>query len=199
MGSIINLQEKASNLPDHQSFLPNFCSNPVIFVIVLIAQLLALVLVLASFPETQNFWTELALNSLFIQWVALSTAAVLCGLGSFISQLTTMTAAAVAYGLSQLITIICSLAALWIMKVPFGAESLQTLLTNLTISSIVTLAALRYFYVQQQWKHNIQAEAQHRLKILQTRIRPHFLFNSLNTIASLIRVSPNRLNKPSSI
>jgi two-component system sensor histidine kinase AlgZ len=70
----------------------------------------------------------------------------------------------------------------------FGAsrEPFSFILRNLAISSIISLVALRYFYVQHQWKKNIQAEARARLQALQARIHPHFLFNSLNTIASLI-------------
>jgi len=36
----------------------------------------------------------------------------------------------------------------------------------------------------------VRAEAKARFDALQARIRPHFLFNSMNTIASLIRVRP---------
>jgi two-component system sensor histidine kinase AlgZ len=63
---------------------------------------------------------------------------------------------------------------------------------NLAISGIMTLIALRYFYVQHQWKHHVEAEARSRLWALQARIHPHFLFNTLNTIAGLIRTQPDR-------
>ncbi|MFO7603609.1 MAG: histidine kinase, partial [Gammaproteobacteria bacterium] len=51
---------------------------------------------------------------------------------------------------------------------------------------------LRYFYVQQQWRQQVQAESSARLQALQARIRPHFLFNSMNTIASLTRSRPEQ-------
>ncbi|HCK81931.1 MAG TPA: sensor histidine kinase [Candidatus Competibacteraceae bacterium] len=63
---------------------------------------------------------------------------------------------------------------------------------NLAIGGIITLIALRYFYVQHQWQRNVEAEARARLQALQARIHPHFLFNALNTIASLIRSQPDR-------
>jgi two-component system sensor histidine kinase AlgZ len=44
--------------------------------------------------------------------------------------------------------------------------------------------------VQHQWRRNVQAEARARLQALQSRIRPHFLFNSMNTIAGLTRERP---------
>jgi two-component system sensor histidine kinase AlgZ len=66
---------------------------------------------------------------------------------------------------------------------------------NLAISAIVSAVALRYFYVQHQWKQNIVIEARSRIQALQARIRPHFLFNSMNTIASLTRTNPELAEK----
>ena len=51
---------------------------------------------------------------------------------------------------------------------------------------------LRYFYLQGQWRRQQQAELQARLQALQARIHPHFLFNSLNSIASLIGSNPDK-------
>jgi two-component system sensor histidine kinase AlgZ len=57
---------------------------------------------------------------------------------------------------------------------------------------IVTALALRYFYVMHQWRRNVEMQARARVHALQARIRPHFLFNSMNTIASLTRSDPAR-------
>jgi two-component system, LytTR family, sensor histidine kinase AlgZ len=66
------------------------------------------------------------------------------------------------------------------------------LLRNLSVGAIAGGLALRYFYVSQQWKRNVEAEASARVRALQARIRPHFLFNSMNTIAALTRSDPGR-------
>ncbi len=66
------------------------------------------------------------------------------------------------------------------------------LLRNLALCAIVGAVLLRYFYVQHQWQCNVQREATARLQALQARIRPHFLFNSMNTIAALIRDKPEQ-------
>ena len=58
------------------------------------------------------------------------------------------------------------------------------------ISAIVHALALRYFYIQHQWRRNIESETQSRIQALQSRIRPHFFFNCMNTIASLTRKQP---------
>ncbi|HEX5756170.1 MAG TPA: histidine kinase, partial [Arenimonas sp.] len=46
------------------------------------------------------------------------------------------------------------------------------------------------FYVREQWQAQVQAQTQAAMDALQARIRPHFLFNSMNTIASLVRSDP---------
>jgi two-component system sensor histidine kinase AlgZ len=66
----------------------------------------------------------------------------------------------------------------------------EFLLRNMGIAAVVALVSLRYFYVQHQWRARADSEAQARIQALQSRIRPHFLFNSMNTIASLARSSP---------
>jgi two-component system sensor histidine kinase AlgZ len=63
---------------------------------------------------------------------------------------------------------------------------------NVIIGLIVTALLLRYFFVSHQWRHHVEAEARSRIDALQARIRPHFLFNSMNTIASLTRSDPGR-------
>jgi two-component system sensor histidine kinase AlgZ len=59
------------------------------------------------------------------------------------------------------------------------------------IGGLVAAAVLRYFWVAAQWQRGVQGEARAQVIALQARIRPHFLFNSMNTIASLIRVRPD--------
>jgi two-component system sensor histidine kinase AlgZ len=60
------------------------------------------------------------------------------------------------------------------------------------ISSIVIALAMRYLYVSSEWRRSIVLEAQARISALQALIRPHFLFNSMNTIASLTRSDPKQ-------
>jgi two-component system, LytTR family, sensor histidine kinase AlgZ len=73
-----------------------------------------------------------------------------------------------------------------------------TLATGLSIASFETLRhklesatlALRTQQVEQERAYKLLAEA--RLSSLESRIHPHFLFNTLNSIASLIPTDPQR-------
>jgi two-component system sensor histidine kinase AlgZ len=72
-----------------------------------------------------------------------------------------------------------------------GGDLGMAMLRNVGISAIITGVMLRYFYVRHQHALREQAEERMRIEALQARIRPHFLFNSLNTIASLIHRRPD--------
>jgi two-component system sensor histidine kinase AlgZ len=62
------------------------------------------------------------------------------------------------------------------------------LLRNLAISAVIYAVVLRYFYIQHQWQLQVRAQSHAQIQALKARIRPHFLFNSMNTIASLISI-----------
>ena len=72
----------------------------------------------------------------------------------------------------------------------------QTMLMRLAIvSSLVIALLLRYSIVYQRARLTNETQQQDRLQALQSRIRPHFLFNSMNSVASLIRSDPDMAEK----
>ena len=72
----------------------------------------------------------------------------------------------------------------------FNHLQLQYLIKNWVIAGLIGSVLLRYFYLQQQYVKQIGLESAARLDALQARIRPHFLFNSMNVIASLTQIDP---------
>lgn len=191
-----HLFETANASEKVAGFLPDFCDNRTVFLIVLIVELLAFMLALTQSRTLESFWTELALASLFMQWVALMAAMVLCHCRRWLAGWRPPIVTLITFGVAQLITLFCSLLALWLATDaglgPNPPAGLPVIVGNQAISGIITLMALRYFYIQHQWKQQVQAEARTRLQALQARIHPHFLFNTLNTIASLIRGQPDQ-------
>jgi len=173
-----------------------------VFAVVVISELLAIVLTLAPMESRGGRWGDLSITSLFIQWVGLSSAAVLCISRPRLSRMSETRAAITSYLLLLVTTLAITELAWWIgQEIPYtdigsqwntSSRHIDLLLRNLGISAIVSALVLRYFYVQQQWKQNVRAEAEARLQALQSRIRPHFLFNSLNTIASLTQINPKQ-------
>ncbi|GMQ87119.1 MAG: alginate biosynthesis two-component system sensor histidine kinase AlgZ [Gammaproteobacteria bacterium] len=174
-------------------FLPSFCDIRMVFAVVVIAELLAFVLVLAN--SHNDPWSELGLTSLFVQWIALSSAAVLCLARPMLARISNTAAALISYLLLLLTTVVITELAYQLAGLQAqlgGVGHAGFLFRNLGISAILSALVLRYLYVQHQWRQKIQAEAQARVQALQARIRPHFLFNSMNSIASLTRSDPVR-------
>jgi two-component system, LytTR family, sensor histidine kinase AlgZ len=73
----------------------------------------------------------------------------------------------------------------------FPVARASFVLRNVAMGLLVTGIALRYLYVAQQWRSSVESHARARVNALQARIRPHFLYNSMNTIASLTRSDPS--------
>jgi two-component system sensor histidine kinase AlgZ len=72
-----------------------------------------------------------------------------------------------------------------------GADA--SLARTLVLSGLLTALLLGYFRLFAKAYSPALAEA--RLQALQARIRPHFLFNSLNTVLSLLRRDPKRAER----
>ena len=186
------MNEKAATI-----FIPDFCNIRVLFSVVLVAQLLAFLLQLAAATPNDQFWADLGLKSLFILWITLASSAVLCGLRGRLQKMPEFLVGICAFLVIQLMTLFVSYAAYLLLYPAEPVVSFSTLLhaaplylRNIAISSIISAVMLRYLYVQHQWHQHLKAESDARFDALQSRIRPHFLFNSLNTIASLVRTEP---------
>ncbi|GFE78580.1 alginate biosynthesis protein AlgZ/FimS [Steroidobacter agaridevorans] len=184
-------------------FLPDFCDSPAVFVVVLIGELVALVIALARQALHDNFWMDLAGSSMFLLWIGLTCSAVLCRSRAWLQTMPPARAAMVAIGLLVLTIGIVSEAVFQVGRIWSGdiesvgpsffpREHASFVLRNVAVGFIVSALALRYFYVSAEWKRTIELEALARIRALQARIRPHFLFNSMNTIAALTRSSPER-------
>lgn len=184
-------------------FLPDFCASSAVFAVVVIAELVALVIALSRQALHSNFWADLAGGSLFLLWIGLTSAAVLCRARPWLQTMRQTHAAMTAVGL-LVITIgvvsevVYQVGQFWGGGLNgddpgfFPHEHAGFVFRNIGVGFIVSSLALRYFYVSAEWKRSIEQEALARIRALQARIRPHFLFNSMNTIAALTRSSPER-------
>ncbi len=180
--------------PASGGLLPDFCGLPAVFAVVVGAELLAIALALGSGLPWQDSWHRLSLLSLYLQWIGLSAALLLCLLRAPLARLPARRAASLAWGLWLLVAAAVSLVAGELAeRLGLGLDPdgrLGLLLKTLAIAAIAGALALRYLYLQHLRRRQFDAESQARVQALQARIRPHFLFNSLNTIAELTRSDP---------
>lgn len=177
-------------------WMPDFCNLRVLGAVMLLAQLGALLIVLVPDPAAILNLQRVLAASFLVQWIALASAAFLCKLGPRIAHLSTPAGMAWAWSVPLAVTaVISALMRLLDEAFRFGVIpddiGLQPFVIGaVVLSALFAAAALRYLYIQEQLRLNAEREAEARVDALQARIRPHFLFNTLNTVASLIRIDP---------
>lgn len=177
-----------------QAYLPDFCAAGTILVILLVAELVAILLTLVSF-EPGTFLTELSKMSMFVLWLALLGDGVLCTIRPWAEKQGNTGAFVVCFILLEVLCLVLAevtwqLTSIFAEAVIIDSTHSEFLLKTFAASSIVIALSMRYLYISSEWRHSIVLEAQSRISALQAMIRPHFLFNSLNTIASLARTNP---------
>ncbi len=173
-------------------FLPDLCEAQSILFLVLVAELLVFVMVLANSSFVDFSWVDLGLTSVFVQWLVLLSAAVLCNLRPFLMSLATVQATMIGYGLIIFLALVFSIAVELFLLGDTSWGTFQTghVVRNILVTAVMAGIAFRYFFLQHQLRRQEQAELNSRIQALQSRIRPHFLFNSMNIIASLISIEP---------
>ena len=186
--------EKSITGTENTTYLPNFCDGDVFLRLLLVVELIAIVFALVSFGGG-SLSIHIGLISVAMLWVGLTTALLLClirrqgWLGSHL-QTTIVT-----ISVTLLMTLLVSFMSLGIGGAmdfgPTAKEVGYTLTRNLAVAAILVGMALRYFYLHYESDLRLQVQARARLQALQARIRPHFLFNSMNTIASLTHDQPD--------
>jgi two-component system, LytTR family, sensor histidine kinase AlgZ len=188
--------------PTSTLFLPDFCESRAVLAVVLIVELVALMFAISRHPLDGSFWLDLAGTSLFLLWVGLTCAGVLCRTRAWLHTRPAAQASLIAMALmlacvGTIAELVYQTGRFWSLglqgvNVVFPKDHASFLLRSLGVGFIVSALALRYFYVTAEWKRSVEMEALARIRALQARIRPHFLFNSMNTIAELTRSSPVR-------
>ncbi|MGB1951552.1 MAG: sensor histidine kinase [Marinobacter sp.] len=173
-------------------YVPDLCRVRSVFLLLITSELMVLVLSIVQAEGGWIDWNYFGLLSLFVQWTVLTSAALICLLRSRLARLTTTRATLAMLTIVLLDVLAFSLFADNVLHPQPGMVDWQAIAKKLLLALLIALMVLRYFYLQHQWQQQREAEMQARLTALQARIHPHFLFNSMNTIASLIAVNPER-------
>jgi two-component system sensor histidine kinase AlgZ len=185
---------EAVSQDDRPFFLPNLCKDKSVFFLVLVSEAFVVLLLLADTGPYGFDWQRLGLLTLHVQWVCLTSAGLLCLFREPLSRLQSWQAVVLSLLICVLMGVVVSVMgqALITGSADFdwnrlGKHSAMTIL----IAGLV----MRYFYLQQQLIISSRSELQARIQALHSRIRPHFLFNSMNIIASLIPNQPEQAEK----
>jgi len=173
-----------------QLVIPDLCKNSSVFIVVLVTQVFALIFALVRFDE-QMFVVNLAYISLYCQWVVLLACALLCVFRKVINHAKRARKLFLLFVclFIPLFTIETVIAIFIRNPIPGilgrGDEYWIFMFVRLLIALICAFLVSRYFVLLELLSQRNKAEMNQRLLALQARIKPHFLFNSLNTISEL--------------
>ncbi|QIO07111.1 sensor histidine kinase [Acinetobacter shaoyimingii] len=159
---------------------------------------------LLTLAEAQS-WSALTLNEvvkyfLYINWVILVFIAVIELFEVQFNKLSALMASIVGFFLLQLIVILTttSLNVLFYWGSHFSLQNfswailLNFLVLHMSYAMLLGAFCLRYIYVRDEWVKQKNSELNARVQVMQARIHPHFLFNSLNSVVSLIGSDPDK-------
>jgi two-component system sensor histidine kinase AlgZ len=164
--------------------LPNFRNLGVMLRVLLIANAMALAAAVLKAHSLDTTGRQLVEISTLFQPILLLTLLVLVAISPVLQKMSYPLGILVVVALAALVTIIVR---------QFGATLVESG-GGLVRAVIITVAAsaliLSYFNMRSRLLSPALTIA--RLQALQARIRPHFLYNSLNAVLSLIRAEPRR-------
>ena len=169
---------------------PRLCRWAWLAVVVIVTEIALLLILLGrgAWPG----WTWFAYSTLYAQMLGLGCTAAVCLTRAWLLRLPARGAWLVAWALMVLLAWPLAYAMAVIGTVlgagPGASAAGEFIIVSVIAVGLVGAALLRYLYVHAQWRGEVMAQADARVQALQARIRPHFLFNCLNTIASLIPV-----------
>ena len=164
--------------------LPDFCSGETLLRVLVVAILLAVIILLIRNGAADPL-ADLAPIALFAGWVALSSLLFICLLQHWLQRMSLAWQVLVPTVVPVINTALVHLAA----EALFFAEP-ETRLRVIAIAGLLSLIAMHYLYVVAAWKEETQRVLAAREQALRARVRPHFLFNSMNSIAELCRSDP---------
>ncbi|TKR30471.1 sensor histidine kinase [Luteimonas gilva] len=179
---------------DNELWFPDLCRLHRVGTLLGLAELAVVVVILA--PDGARGWDASAFvhASGFALWLALSVSVLLCRMRRSLSRWPPRTGSLIAVGVAAAVAV----AAAGVVHALFASVGDAGGLPGFwrfvggsaAIVALITALALRYFYAIDGWRAQVNANARAEADALQARIRPHFLFNSMNLIASLLRSQP---------
>ena len=169
----------------YTSALPNFRNLGILLRILLIVNVCGIGAAVMSASTLAGAWPQLLQISALLQPLLIVTLLVLVAASGVLSRLPYF------LGVAAILVIVLALTAgLTMLVYPDHRESVAAFERYAVLALLTTAMLLAYFNLRGRALSPALAEA--RLQALQARIRPHFLYNSINAVLSLIRQEPRR-------
>lgn len=168
------------------SRLPNLHNFGIHLRVLLIVNILAMIAAVLLSNQASAFFSTFTEISAAVEPILIISLVCLYLLYPLLSKLPYFVSVAIIFALEIVITAI----GFNLFSRYFSPDILPSVARACTLTTIVTATVFYYFHLFQRAYSPAIAEA--RLQALQARIRPHFLFNSINAVLSLIRSQPKQ-------
>lgn len=182
-------------------FLPRFSDPRHLRSLLLSVNVMALFMCLVSLPSLMDFsWSSLLRYVFFANWVALTCALLSDMLRRFLVWLPRKLALLFSFLMFEVVIGLFSLISNGLLHVTDWevwetSRVLSDAARHLLLGGMLGGLLLHYLYLREQLIVQHRAELLARVQALQTRIRPHFLFNSMNTLAQLVGMDSQRAER----
>ncbi|MHB8743335.1 MAG: sensor histidine kinase [Sulfuricaulis sp.] len=180
-------------------YLPEFGTFNMLIRFVVLAELLAVIITIGRNNDfNEQTWQDFSMLSVFAVSIALCSIIVLKLAAPLFRRTSTGTGSVLAVLLLLLVTafgtdgIIYLLYELGLIEQRWPSWSESLMIRGLMITGILGTLGLRYLILREHTEIGNKLHQESKLQALQSRIRPHFLFNSLNSVASLTRSDPSK-------
>jgi len=165
--------------------LPNFRNLGIALRIVVIVNVMALAAAIVQTSDLRQLWNVLLELSAVVQPLLILSVVALVALNDLLKRLPYYLGVLAVLAIELVLTTL-----LYTFGQPLLADKPAPLMRYWALVALATGALLVYFDLRGRALSPAFTEA--RLQALQARIRPHFLFNSINAVLSLIRQNPKR-------
>ncbi len=190
--------EKTQAPPAQDFFIPELCQTESLLAVLIATELLAIMFSLLHVEGLLPWFLRLSQYSLYMQWIALVSSLAICLSRPWLASLKANVAIMIAVAITPIVAGLIAIA-VWYAFV--GSELHETVIGvplsrmlghTLLIAFIMNAVCLRYIYVLQQWRRRIVLANEARVQALQAKVRPHFLFNTMNTISAVLHEDPHK-------
>jgi len=166
---------------------------------IILAELIAVIITIGRNPDfNDRAWQDFTVLSVFAVSIALCSILVLKFVSPLLQRTSTATGSIVVVTILLLVTslgidgIIFIMYRLAIIEERWPAWRETLLFRSLLIAAIIGTLGVNYLIMRERSDKHSKLGQESKLQALQSRIRPHFLFNSLNSVASLTRSDPSK-------
>ncbi|MBI4807617.1 MAG: histidine kinase [Nitrosomonadales bacterium] len=175
------------NIPP--KLLPDFRNMGTVLRIVLLTNAIALLGALSQAVSLADLQSSLLQGSALLQPVLLTSLLLLYSLNPLFARVPYWQGATVAAAVVAVAAVMVSMLGREILFAPDDTGDFRYV-RHALVGAAVALLLLAYFRLRALALAPAKHEA--RLQALQARIRPHFLFNTINAVLSIVRADPKR-------